>query len=73
MKFFWKWLCLFSYRRYAIATENKPTGIPNNRDPNHPCTGYEPRTKRTMDWGDCDGDGHYLCDECCHKENEEIL
>lgn len=38
------------------------------RDPESRCHCYEPREKRAIDFGGCEGDGHYLCKECCHLE-----
>lgn len=64
---FWKAVALFAYRRWAIPGQPKPVGIPNNRDPQHPCEAYEPRRPHLNDWADCQTDGHYLCDKCCHK------
>lgn len=68
---FWLCLCRFAYRRAAQASKVPPDGIPMMRDPDHPCSGYEPRTKKWQDWGRCRGDGHYLCNECCHHERAE--
>jgi hypothetical protein len=68
---FWKALCRFAYRRWiAAATPQKPTGIPGNRDPEHPCTAYEPRARRLGDFP-CNSEGHYLCVECAHFTPEE--
>jgi hypothetical protein len=64
---FWKAVCLFAYRRWAIPGEKKPVGIPGNRDPDIPCGSYEPIEWKTPAWNDCQTDGHYLCDECCHR------
>ena len=64
---FWKAIALFAYRRWAIPGEKKPVGIPGNRDPDHPCAAFEPLWKNRETWDDCQTDGHYLCDECCHK------
>lgn len=67
---FWHWLARIGYRRYARiakASGAKPVGIPGNRDPDAPCTAFEPRARKHGDFGDCDSDGHYLCAECCHR------
>jgi hypothetical protein len=74
---FWKAIFLFAYRRWAIPGEKKPVGIPGNRDPDYPCSGYEPvpiELARQLSfnsgnpfWQDCQTDGHYLCAECCHR------
>jgi hypothetical protein len=76
VKRFWKWLALFAYRRWAVPAEKKPTGIPLNRDPECPCPAFEPRPRHYRDWGKCQGDGHYLCNECCHwigAEQEDLI
>ena len=68
----WLWLARFAYIRATKANGVKPTGIPYNRDPEFVCTGYEPRPKKLRDWRDCEGDGHYLCMECCHKTEQAM-
>jgi hypothetical protein len=79
MKFFWKWLTLFGWRRWVDPTLTPPTGIPNMRDPEARCPAYEPRPrKKFLDWGSCQTDGHYLCNECCHRveqrdDDEELI
>ena len=68
---FWHWLARLAYRRYSVrskASGTKPVGIPGNRDPNNPCSAFEPRNKAAGDWGDCETDGHYLCADCCHRK-----
>ena len=46
------------------------TGIPGQRDPEFPCADFKPGKPS---YGHCDGDGHYLCDECvCRKGAEEM-
>lgn len=67
---FWKAIALFAYRRWATADEAKPTGIPGNRDPKFICTAFSPRQWEPGDFRDCEGDGHYLCKECCHLKSE---
>ncbi len=64
---FWKTIALFAYRRWAEPGEKKPVGVPGNRDPDNPCTAYEPVEWRVPVWNDCQTDGHYLCAECCHR------
>ena len=71
MKRLWKWVCLFAFRRWATPGEKKPIGIPYNRDPDHPCDGYEPRPYERGDWNDRRTDNHYLCDGCCHRQPDE--
>jgi len=64
------WLKLFrlSYRKLAKPVENMPVGIPGNRDPDNPCYSFAPRPRFPDDWGDCDTDGHYMCDGCVHRK-----
>lgn len=59
-------LAVWCWRRSKAKT-GIPCGIPGHRDPDAPCPGYEPRPREMGDWGDCRGDGHYLCEECCHR------
>jgi hypothetical protein len=68
LKPFWHWLFRFAFRRYMAGTPRTdlPDGIPLLRDPEGPCTFYEPRRRELGDFSDCQGDGHYLCRECCH-------
>lgn len=68
MRRFWKWLCIFAYRRWVRVERRKPVGVPHNRDPEAPCESYSPRKWSSGNWDGCQGDGHYLCAECCHKE-----
>lgn len=37
------------------------TGTPGQRDPDFPCAEFKPGEPS---YGRCDGDGHYLCEEC---------
>lgn len=68
---FWKAVALFAYRRWAVPGEKKPVGVPGNRDPDAPCSAYEPIRRSKTTWADCQTDGHYLCDECCHRAEEQ--
>lgn len=43
----------------AVLTEDG-FGMSGIRDPSAPCEAFEPGTPR----GECETDGHYLCDEC---------
>lgn len=63
----WMGIARFCYRRAYLVNKQEPDGIPGRRSKEAPCTGYEPRKRHPQDWFDCDTDGHYLCDECCHK------
>ena len=42
------------------------TGAPNVRDPEYPCTSFEPigTFYGKENCGDCEGDGHYMCRQC---------
>ena len=70
---FWQWLCLFAFRRWRQhwPAQKMPVGVPNNRDPEHPCEFYVPGSPRPEDWNSCRGDGHYLCYECAYKKVDE--
>ncbi len=61
---FWLWLCRFASSRLPKG-KKMPHGIPGIRDPEAPCTGYEPRKHEHGDY-ECESDGHYLCAECAH-------
>ena len=39
----------------------RTTGVPGQRDTGAPCVKFRPGNPRD---GDCEGDGHYLCDQC---------
>lgn len=39
------------------------------RSPDAVCKGFERRPRRMGDY-DCDTDGHYLCEVCCHDSRE---
>lgn len=70
---FWLWLCRFAYRRLRQRTAYRdlPHGIPGVRDPDHPCPIYAPRKRELGDWSTCQGDGHYLCQECALLQRDE--
>lgn len=64
----YKWLCLYFYNLWVLsAGVKKPVGIPGNRDPEAPCEVYMPIKKQGILSGDCETDGHYLCDKCIHN------
>ena len=66
---FWLSIARFAFYRVTTVTryEDLPDGIPFLRDPTNPCPIYEPRPIQPGDWPDCQTDGHYLCEECCHN------
>ena len=45
-------------------TEIKGMGVPGQRDPDFPCEDFKPGS---LPAGNCNGDGHYLCDICVEK------
>jgi hypothetical protein len=49
----------------AIQSTEGPMGRPGERDPLASCVAYQPECY-TGYWDGCEGDGHYLCEECCH-------
>lgn len=61
---FWRTVARFAYRRYIIACTVEPCGVPQRRDPQSPCRSFEPLGERSG--FACQGDGHCLCEECCH-------
>jgi hypothetical protein len=69
---FWLWLMRFAYHRATILNR-VPDGIPTVRSMQAPCPGYSPRRAIPTDWTDCETDGHYLCQECCHRRPEGPL
>ena len=62
---FYKWLLRFSYRKLQHEITKLPDGIPGIRDIEAKCTGYSPRKLSFGEFAECEGDGHYLCRECC--------
>ena len=64
------WLLYFGYRHCDVHGDKEPDGVPFRRSPEAPCDGYEPRGTKADDWGDCETDGHYLCQKCCHRKVE---
>lgn len=53
-----------------------PDGIPGIRDSQNPCRCYSPRTRLHVLAAPalgCNGDGHYLCDDCRWLCKEEEL
>lgn len=67
----WRGVFRFAFRRMRLITPKMPLGVPHNRDPEHPCDAYEPRPRELGDWGSCQTDGHYLCNECAHRAEPE--
>ena len=62
---FWRWLCLFAFRRWKTEFRGNPVGVPGERDPRFPCHSYMPRPRMTHDLPHCGfPDGHYLCWTC---------
>jgi hypothetical protein len=44
-------------------------GQPGVRDPENPCTAFEPG----LPDGDCETDGHYMCDECTKMKRRIVV
>ena len=40
-------------------------GAPGVRDPEYPCSGFDPGEPTLS--GECETDGHYMCDECTQR------
>jgi hypothetical protein len=53
----WNWM-------YAELNGRVAFGQPGVRDPDYPCDHFEPGDPQPNNT--CDGDGHYMCHECCH-------
>lgn len=70
MKTLWMRIARFFWRLAANPIEKAPVGLPYMRDPDNRCHVYEPKKKHERDFGDCQGDGHYLCDGCAHLSAE---
>lgn len=71
MQWIWLKILRFSYRCLDLDCSEEPMGIPGRRDPNNRCDFYSPRSPQQGNWRDCNGDGHYLCKECCYFKPEE--
>ena len=58
-----RWNVLFAF-------VNGRAGAPGVRsiNPGENCTDFEPIFPKHSGRGDCDTDGHYLCDECAHRK-----
>jgi hypothetical protein len=67
----WLWLLRLSYTKIATASPELPDGVPGFRSKDAQCSGYSPRKLKPGDFTDCEGDGHYLCKECCHLINKD--
>lgn len=65
---FWKWLCLYAYKKIQTDPQLIKTGIPGIRDIDNPCKSFSPGKMRVSGFMHCDGDGHYLCKECRYLE-----
>ncbi|WP_438423108.1 hypothetical protein [Aquimarina macrocephali] len=64
---FWLWLGRLCFRKLSKPKKVLPDGIPGRRSETALCTGYNPRKRKPGDYIECETDGHYLCDECCHN------
>jgi hypothetical protein len=48
------------------VVNNRPlVGTPGVRDVDYPCSAFEPGEPTTA--GECETDGHYMCNECTHR------
>lgn len=73
MTTFWIWLTKFAFRfvRQSVPYHQLPDGVPGIRSIDSPCPAYAPRPYILGDWADCQGDGHYLCRKCAHREGRQ--
>jgi hypothetical protein len=75
---FWLAVLRFAFRRINDPIRYMPVGIPAIRDPDNRCGGYDPLPRSSvpdhpmLGWGDCQTDGHYLCEDCCHADRGAI-
>jgi hypothetical protein len=49
--------------RAKLLVVKGPTHIDGIRDPDAPCASFRTGTPE----GDCETDGHYVCDDCVHR------
>ena len=61
---FWKWLAIFAYKQINVDPKTIKLGVPGIRDVDAICKSYTPGTFTHRGFSHCDGDGHYLCNEC---------
>lgn len=63
-----------------IVTPDPNCGVKGKRCSDYPCEAYEPTQDATYlglritapGTGDCDSDGHYLCNDCIHLSDRAI-
>jgi hypothetical protein len=67
----WRGIIRFAWRRIVKPGGKIPDGVPTIRDAEARCEAYSPRKRSPRDW-DCQGDGHYLCDECAFHVKEAV-
>lgn len=46
-------------------------GTPGIRDEDAPCADFDPSESDALDFQNCDGDGHYLCQKCRNFDHSE--
>jgi hypothetical protein len=58
------WWGVLVYRNIRERSKERlPVGTPGVRDPDLPCDAFRPGKPG----GDCETDGHYLCEECAER------
>lgn len=55
---------------HPFSQPRRPDGTPGLRDEDAPCEFFQVPTN---DPGPCEGDGHYLCQECPHLRSTIML
>lgn len=55
--------------REEMVPRRVPDGTPGVRDPDAPCSDFDPGRAGA---GRCDGDGHYLCAECRNRSSANV-
>jgi hypothetical protein len=67
---FWLRVMRFAYIRVKSNQKFTGVGVPGLRDKDNPCDWYAPTKDKTL-IGECEADGHYLCNECRHFNKKE--
>lgn len=60
-----------AYRKLESYLKPNFLGVPGVRDKRSECDMYQPRPVKSHELPGCNGDGHYLCEKCCHLNQEE--
>jgi hypothetical protein len=61
---FWKAIALFAFKQIDLKSDVMKIGWPGIRDTHALCSSYMPGKFKNRGFSHCDGDGHYLCNDC---------